>query len=623
MKFTELALSESFIKDLDEINFTDCTHVQELVIPHLINKKNVMVQAQTGTGKTAAFLIPMMENFIQHSRQKDAQSSRFPKGLIISPTRELATQIMEDAQILGAESHNIKGALLFGGGNFEVQKKALKLAQFIVATPGRLIDICGSQPKLLSEIEYFVLDEADRLFDMGFYPDLTKIINMLPSREDRISMLFSATLPPKVRNLAQHDFSNPVVIDVPSENLAVDKIKQEIIHLLHAEKLPVLLGLLRTLKEGETAMVFVNTKRVTEEIAHRLIYNGLSCDYIIGDLPQPRRQRVINKLKEGKTAVLICTDVAARGLHIHDLHLVINFDLPDDPQSYIHRIGRTGRAGKHGRAITLACDRHVYNLESIEKLLTHSIPTMEEDYHNLKIEDASKGVPPRELVKTSYKALGTPKLMRGLRSAMDAPPRSNSRSSPRSSRRPSTRSSSHTSSERKEHRADKKDTRNEFTRPNTQNKKYQGTSSSRARPSSKKSTFNDKNLLLDKKPIRTQESQSTANNPPSKSDSFVSIIKNIFSKKNATSSHTEKSNIPHNNSQVSTDDVDSYSRVPRNKDQQSSNRYSNRSNNRNSTSNRHGSRSRSTASRSGESKHNFKRSNTRNTNRSPQRNHGR
>lgn len=401
MKFSELPLSQPLVDNLDENNFTECTEVQALSLPYLLDNKNVLVQAQTGTGKTAAFLIPLLEKLSKE------EPVHFPTGLIISPTRELASQIMEDAEILGAEALGLSGALLYGGANIETQRRSLKKARFIVATPGRLLDFCSQDTKLLTQINYFVLDEADRLFDMGFYPEIKKVIKIMPSPTDRLSMLFSATLSSKVKSMAKQDFNNPIELEVPSTTLAVDKITQEVVYLTHSEKLSYTLGLLKNLDSTQMVLVFANTKHNCESIALRLLYNGINCDYITGDLPQNRRQKVIKRIKNGSLNVLVATDVAARGLHIHNLALVINYDIPEDAQSYVHRIGRTGRAGKNGEAISLACDKFAYNLEGIEKLLKHKIPQIKENYKDLLAEDISKNISIRQLAKSVHKEIKT------------------------------------------------------------------------------------------------------------------------------------------------------------------------------------------------------------------------
>lgn len=394
MNFDKLPLPSTLIKNLEANNFIECTEVQTQALPQILSGKSLMVQAHTGTGKTAAFLIPLIARLME-------QSSTGLTGLVIGPTRELASQIMEDAEVLGCEIFNINRAIISGGSSIERQRKQLKEARFIVATPGRLLDFCNRDKQLLSNIDYFVLDESDRLFDMGFYPDIKKIIRFLPSAEKRLSLLFSATLDKNVRNLANRDFHKAMEIDISKSDLAIDKITQEKVFVLDKEKIKLLLGLLTRFKGNQSVVVFTNTKHSAETVALKLIYNDINCDYISGDLPQNKRQRVIQNFKTGKVSVLVATDVAARGLHVNNLDLVVNFDLPDDPESYIHRIGRTGRAGLDGEAVTFVCDKFAYNLESIEKLLGHKIPPMEEHYADILAEDKSEGIPIRELAKSA------------------------------------------------------------------------------------------------------------------------------------------------------------------------------------------------------------------------------
>jgi ATP-dependent RNA helicase RhlB len=272
------------------------------------------------------------------------------------------------------------------------QEKALKEGvDVIIGTPGRLLDFHRSKKLPFDNIGIVVIDEADRLFDMGFYPDIRRMMRDMPPRDQRLTMLFSATLNTKVRNISWQYMNDPEEIDIEPEHITVETVEQELYHVGRDEKLGLVLGLLDRYKP-ENGLIFTNTKHAAEEVALRLQYNGFSAQFIMGDLPQRKRMRLIDGMKDGSIRFLVATDVAARGLHVENLDIVINYDLPEDPENYVHRIGRTARAGASGRAASLACERYVYGLESIEQLIGMKIPVgdvSDEDFH----EDASAGKP--------------------------------------------------------------------------------------------------------------------------------------------------------------------------------------------------------------------------------------
>ena len=381
MRFHEFKLHPDVQKGIDEAGFTECTEVQAKTLPHTLKGSDVTVQSQTGTGKTAAFLIPIFEFLLK----PDYAGA---KALIMAPTRELAVQIETEARLLGKHLR-FTTACFYGGVGYVQQEEAVKGgAQILIATPGRLLDFVDSGKLGFQDVRFVVIDEADRLFDMGFYPDIQKIFRRLPARE-RMTMLFSATLSTRVQNIAWKFMSDPVEIVVTPEQLTVDTVTQELYHVSLAEKMAVLLGVLKR-EKPETALVFANTKRACEEISRRLEINGYKSRFIIGDLPQRQRLRLIDELKAGQIAVLVATDVAARGLHVDDLDLVINYDLPEDPENYVHRIGRTARAGKQGRAVSLACERFVFGLEAIEELIGMKIDSRSVADEDL-VEDKSRG----------------------------------------------------------------------------------------------------------------------------------------------------------------------------------------------------------------------------------------
>jgi ATP-dependent RNA helicase RhlB len=367
MKFTELNLHPDLLKGIEDAGFTSLMPVQEETLKHSLEGKDVAVQSQTGSGKTAAFLITIFQHF------QDSKSTRSKKALIVTPTRELALQIEEEAKLLGGHLKLTIGCF-YGGVGYHQQEKLIKEGvDIIVGTPGRLLDFNGQKKLNFKDIGFLVIDEADRMFDMGFLPDIRKIIRKATSHHSRQTMLFSATLDYETRQLAREFMNNAVSVQIRPEEIAVDRITQVMYHVNSKEKINLILGILKK-EQPKNALIFTNMKHDTVEIANHLNYNGFKCLHISGDLTQKKRISVLEKFKSGETPFLVATDVAARGLHIDDLEMIINYDLPGDCENYVHRIGRTARAGKSGKAITLACERYIYNLEAIEAFLTKKIP---------------------------------------------------------------------------------------------------------------------------------------------------------------------------------------------------------------------------------------------------------
>ena len=383
MRFTDFDFHPDILKGIEEAGFEECMPVQEECFKAIFAGKDVTAQSQTGTGKTAAFLLSIYQLFLSNSVERK-------KALIIAPTRELAVQIEEEAKLLSTHLDFTTGCF-YGGVGYKEQEDLLKTGvDIVVGTPGRLIDF-GKQKKLdFSEFGVVVIDEADRLFDMGFLPDLRRIVKMLTDFDSRRTMLFSATISVRVQNLAWEYMRNPVHIEIEPEQITVEEIDQTIYHVSRDEKLKVLLGILKR-DQPANAVIFTNTKFAAVEVSKRLSLNGFPCQFIMGDMPQKKRLETINQIKEGKLRFLVATDVAARGLHINDLAMVINYDVPEDPESYVHRIGRTARAGKEGKAVTLACERFVYGLPAIESFVGIKIPVGELD-ESLPAEDQSAGI---------------------------------------------------------------------------------------------------------------------------------------------------------------------------------------------------------------------------------------
>lgn len=383
MKFSEFNLDQDIIRGISEAGFKECLPVQEKTFCHTLKGEDVCVQSQTGSGKTAAFLVSIFQALAGGKRNR--------KCLIIAPTRELAVQIEEEARLLG-RFQNLKIGCFYGGVGYRKQEKLLEKGDIdiIIGTPGRLIDF-GKQDKIrFNEIEILVIDEADRLFDMGFLPDIRWMLKRMPKYSERQTMLFSATLSSRTRQIAWEHMNEPFEIILNPDRVTVDTISQVIYHVESREKMSLLLGILKTC-EKENALIFTNTKNAAFMVANRLEHNGYRSEYLIGDLPQNKRQENVEDFKSGRLQYLVATDVAARGLHIENLDLVVNYDLPENPENYVHRIGRTGRTGKSGRAITLACEEFVLGLEPLEAFIDMKIPVAWAEESFLE-NDASEGM---------------------------------------------------------------------------------------------------------------------------------------------------------------------------------------------------------------------------------------
>jgi len=384
MEFKNFNLHPDLQKGIDEAGYINCMPVQEQVLTHAFGGQDLYVQSQTGTGKTAAFLTVIFQRMLT----EEPLAKR--KALIMAPTRELAVQIEEEAKMLG-KYLPFKTGSFYGGVGYAQQEKLLREnAQILVGTPGRVLDLNKTGKMNLMDIAFLVLDEADRMFDMGFYPDLRKLIRVVPSADRRQTMLFSATLNAWVKNLAWEYTKSPFEIEITPEVITVDEVTQILYHVPSQDKMTFLLGILKR-EQPDSVIIFCNTRKYTEIVAKRLKLNGYSCEFIIGDLPQSKRLKVIDDVKAGKIKTLVATDVAARGLDIESLSMVINYDLPVEAENYVHRIGRTARAGKTGKAITLASEQDVYELPAIERYIGKKIPSeiaMQDHYE----EDKSSGV---------------------------------------------------------------------------------------------------------------------------------------------------------------------------------------------------------------------------------------
>ncbi|MGE5174300.1 MAG: DEAD/DEAH box helicase [Betaproteobacteria bacterium] len=370
MDFSELDLPYEVQQGIEHAGFTICTPVQEAVIPRALRGEDVAAQAQTGTGKTAAFLISLFSRMI---RNPAVDLGNSPQALIVAPTRELADQIYHEALRLGKFT-GFRLLAVYGGIDYQKQMDVLqKGVDVLIGTPGRLIDYLKQHVYSLKKTRYLIIDEADRMFDMGFIDDLRYLLRKMPPFAKRQSMLFSATLSYRVMELAYEFMNLPEKISITPEKITVDQVEQVLYHVGKHEKLPLLLGILR--KEApRRALVFVNTRRAADMVVERLNRNGWKAEAITGDIVQKKRLRILADFKGGKLPILVATDVASRGIHVEAVTHVINYDLPQDAEDYVHRIGRTGRAGASGKALSLADEEYVFSLDDIEKYVGQKIP---------------------------------------------------------------------------------------------------------------------------------------------------------------------------------------------------------------------------------------------------------
>jgi ATP-dependent RNA helicase RhlE len=387
MSFTSLNLIEPVMKALTAEGYTIPTPIQKQAIPHVLEGRDLQGCAQTGTGKTAAFAIPIIQ--LLHT-QKQPKSGI--KVLVLTPTRELAIQIEESFATYGKYS-NIRHAIVYGGVSQLPQTKALKRGvDVLVATPGRLLDLINQGYINLKQLEIFVLDEADRMLDMGFINDIRKVIRLLPAK--RQTLFFSATMPKEIEKLASDLLNNPVMVEVTPPTSTVDKIAQSIYHTSKADKSKMLLHLIKE-QDIQTALVFTRTKHGADKVVKFLHRADVRAAAIHGNKSQNARQNALKEFKSGRLTVLVATDIAARGIDIDELSHVFNYDLPNVPETYIHRIGRTGRAGLNGTAIAFCDADERKELRDIEKLIHQRIPMVENHpYANNPAEQERKVVRP-------------------------------------------------------------------------------------------------------------------------------------------------------------------------------------------------------------------------------------
>jgi len=376
-RFDQFELPQEVLKGLQVAGFTECTPIQARTLPISLTGQDVAGQAQTGTGKTAAFLVTIFTRMLSLPKPENG----LPSALVIAPTRELAHQIYEEAKVLGG-STPFRMVQVVGGVDYTKQADQLRRGtDVVICTPGRIIDYFKQGIFKTTGIRMVVIDEADRLLDLGFAKDMRYILRNLPHYEKRQSMLFSATLSYRVMELTYEYMNLPEFIAVAPQEVTVEGVEQTLHHVGKEKKFSLLLGIL-TREEPHRCMIFVNTKSGVEWVTKKLKGNKWPAEGITGDLPQRKRFKLMEGFKNGRLKILVATDVASRGIHVEDISHVINYDLPQDAENYIHRIGRTARAGKTGHAISLACDTYVYHLEPVEKILKYKIPVVwaEEDW---------------------------------------------------------------------------------------------------------------------------------------------------------------------------------------------------------------------------------------------------
>jgi ATP-dependent RNA helicase RhlB len=371
LSFASLKLAEPLARGIADAGFERCTPIQAQTLPIALEGRDVAGQAQTGTGKTAAFLVALFNNLLTRA-PSPTRPITAPRAIIVAPTRELAVQIHSDAESLGQHTGLTLG-LAFGGTDYEKQRRILEQGvDVLVGTPGRIIDFFKQRVFDLRHVQVAVLDEADRMFDLGFIADIRYILRRLPRPEQRLSMLFSATLSQRVLELAYEHMNNPELVRVEPDKVTVDSVRQVLYFPATSEKIPLLVHLLRHMDPHRT-MIFVNMRRTADDLEQALRANGFNAEALSGDVPQRKRLRMLRDFHSGTLAILIATDVASRGLHVPEVSHIFNFDLPQDAADYVHRIGRTARLGAAGDAISFGCEESVMSLPEIEAYIGHKI----------------------------------------------------------------------------------------------------------------------------------------------------------------------------------------------------------------------------------------------------------
>lgn len=370
--FSSLPLHETLQAGLRSAGFEFCTPIQAQSLPLLLSGQDVAGQAQTGTGKTIAFLLATFQQLLTVEPSKNWDGKQ-PRAFILAPTRELANQIAKDAALLNNDA-KLRIAVAYGGKDYEKQKTAITNGvDILIGTPGRLLDYHKQHVFNLKSIQAVVLDEADRMFDLGFIKDVRYFLRRVPAPSERLGMLFSATLSYKVTELAYEHMNNPEKVEITAARVESNRIEETVYYPANEEKIPLLLAIIKRLAPPR-GIVFVNTKRAADTVWGYLEGNGHKAALLSGDVPQKKRERLLKHFQDGEFPFLVATDVAARGLHIPEVSHVFNYDLPQDVEDYVHRIGRTARAGASGIAISFACEDYAFSLPDIEGYIKHKLP---------------------------------------------------------------------------------------------------------------------------------------------------------------------------------------------------------------------------------------------------------
>ena len=375
VKFDTLKLDASVQQGIDALGFEFCSPIQGRILPHTLAGNDAIGKAQTGTGKTAAFLITIFNDLLSHPIEGERYLGE-PRAVIIAPTRELVMQIASDAQELGRFT-GLKTVTLIGGADYQKQLNQVNRApvDIIVATPGRLIDFMERRDLALDRVEILVLDEADRMLDMGFIPQVKRIVRATPRKEDRQTLLFSATFTQDIMNLARQWTFEPITVEIEPERVATASVDQRVYLVSSRERFPVLMDILKD-PSVESVIIFANRRDQVRRLYEKLRKEGVQCGMLSGEITQAKRTKTLDNFKTGRSKVLVATDVAGRGIHVEGISHVVNYNLPEDPEDYVHRIGRTGRAGASGVSISFASEDDAFLLPDIEALLGHSLACM-------------------------------------------------------------------------------------------------------------------------------------------------------------------------------------------------------------------------------------------------------
>jgi ATP-dependent RNA helicase RhlB len=375
VKFDTLNLDALVQRGVDALGFEFCSPIQGRILPHTLNGNDAIGKAQTGTGKTAAFLITIFNDLLSHPIEGERYLGE-PRAVIIAPTRELVMQIASDAEELGRFT-GLKTVTLIGGADYQKQLAKVNRSpvDIVVATPGRLIDFMERRDLALDRVEILVLDEADRMLDMGFIPQVKRIVRATPRKEDRQTLLFSATFTQDIMNLAKQWTFEPITVEIEPERVATASVDQRVYLVASRDRFPVLMNLLND-PAVESVIIFANRRDQVRRLYEKLRKEGVQCGMLSGEITQAKRTKTLENFKSGRSKILVATDVAGRGIHVEGISHVVNYNLPEDPEDYVHRIGRTGRAGATGVSISFASEDDAFLLPDIEALLGHSLACM-------------------------------------------------------------------------------------------------------------------------------------------------------------------------------------------------------------------------------------------------------